>query len=105
MPKKTTPSSLVSSSVRYGPDAAEWLKERSHVHNGSLAEAIRQCIEDARTWFDIPAEMRERLAEDMKRLGKKDHREYMRTLLLERYTNLVTEGSKPRARKDGATIT
>ena len=28
MPKKTTPPSLVSSSVRYGPDAAAWLKER-----------------------------------------------------------------------------
>ena len=94
MPKKTTPSSLISSSVRYGPEAAEWLTERSIVHNGSLAEAIRQCIEDARTWFDIPAEMRERLTEDMERIGKKDHREYMRTLLLERYTGLMTEGHK-----------
>ena len=94
MPKKTTPSSLISSSVRYGPDAAEWLTERSNFHNGSLAEAIRQCIEDARTWFDIPAEMRERLMEDMKKLGKKDHREYMRTLLLERYTGLMTGGPK-----------
>ena len=94
MPKKTTPSSLISSSVRYGPEAAKWLTERSNVHHGSLAEAIRQCIEDARTWFDIPAEMRERLMEDMKKLGKKDHREYMRTLLLERYTGLMTGGPK-----------
>ena len=94
MPKKTTPPSLVSSSVRYGPDASEWLKERSVVHNGSLAEAIRQCIEDARTWFDIPSEMRDRLVEDMKHLGKKDHREYMRTLLLERDTGLMTEAHK-----------
>ena len=94
MPKKTTPPSLVSSSVRYGPDAAAWLKERSASHNGSLAEAIRQCIEDARTWFDVPSEMRERLQEDMKRLGKKDHREYMRTLLLERYTDLATDERK-----------
>ena len=94
MPKKTTPSSLISSSVRYGPDAAEWLKARSALHNGSLAEAIRQCIEDARTWFDIPSEMRERLLEDMRRLGKRDHREYMRTLLLERYTGLMTQPPK-----------
>ena len=94
MPRKTTLPSLVSSSVRYGPDAAEWLKKRSVVHNGSLAEAIRQCIEDARTWFDIPSEMRDRLVEDMKHLGKKDHREYMRTLLLERYTGLMTEAHK-----------
>lgn len=94
MPKKTTPPSLVSSSVRYGPDAAAWLKDRSAFHNGSLAEAIRQCIEDARTWFDVPSEMRERLQEDMKRLGKKDHREYMRTMLLERYTDLATDERK-----------
>ncbi len=91
MPKKTTPPSLVSSSVRYGPEDAEWLKERSVVHNGSLAEAIRQCIEDARTWFDIPSEMRETLEQDMKRSGKKDHRDYMRTLLLQRYTEIATE--------------
>lgn len=38
--------------------------------------------------------MRDRLLQDMKRLGKKDHRDYMRTLLLERYTNLVTEERK-----------
>jgi hypothetical protein len=94
MPRKTTPPSMTSSSVRYGPEAAEWLKQRSTVHNGSLAEAIRQCIEDARTWFDIPSEMRERLQEQMKQLGKRDHRDYMRMLLLERYTDLVTEESK-----------
>jgi hypothetical protein len=34
--------------------------------------------------------MRDRLQEDMKELGKKDHREYMRTLLLQRYTELAT---------------
>jgi len=77
---------LSNISVRVPVDLRTWLDQRmKETGRQSLNEVVNDLIEDARSWYRIPAPMIEALDRDRKSRKAKDFREYVVNLLLERY--------------------
>ena len=77
---------LSNISVRVPLEVRSWLDQRmKETGRQSLNEVVNDLIEDARSWFRLPAPMIEALDHDRKSRKAKDFREYLVSLLLERY--------------------
>ena len=80
---------LSNISVRVPLDVRAWLDQRmKETGRQSLNEVVNDLIEDARSWYRIPAPMIEALDRDRKSRKAKDFREYVVNLLLERYVTI-----------------
>ena len=77
---------LSNISVRVPLELRAWLDQRmKETGRQSLNEVVNDLIEDARSWYRLPAPMMEALDRDRKSRKAKDFREYVVNLLLERY--------------------
>src|SRR6266436_8214274 len=77
---------LTSISTRFPLETRRWLEQRmKETGRQSLNEVLNDLIEDARSWYRLPAPMIEALDRDRKSRKAKDFREYLVSLLLERY--------------------
>lgn len=80
---------LSNISVRVPMEIRSWLDHRmKETGRQSLNEVVNDLIEDARSWYRLPAPMVEALDRDRKNRKAKDFREYLVALLLERYVSL-----------------
>ena len=77
---------LSNISVRVPLDVRAWFDQRmKETGRQSLNEVVNDLIDDARSWYRLPASMIETLDRDRKSRKAKDFREYVVNLLLERY--------------------
>ena len=77
---------LSNISVRVPLDVRAWFDQRmKETGRQSLNEVVTGLIDDARSWYRLPASMIETLDRDRKSRKAKDFREYVVNLLLERY--------------------
>ena len=77
---------LSNISVRVPLEVRAWLDQRmKETGRQSLNEVVNDLIDDARSWYRLPAPMMEALDRDRKSRKAKDFREYVVNLLLERY--------------------
>jgi len=82
---------LSNISVRVPLEVRAWLDQRMReTGRQSLNEVVNDLIEDARSWYRLPAPMIEALDRDRKARKVKDLREYLVSLLLERYVSMQT---------------
>ena len=80
---------LSNISVRVPLEIRSWLDQRmKETGRQSLNEVVNDVIEDARSWYRLPAPMIEALDRDRKSRKAKDFREYVVNLLLERYVSM-----------------
>jgi predicted DNA-binding protein len=80
---------LSNISVRVPLEIRSWLDQRmKETGRQSLNEVVNDVIEDARSWYRLPAPMIEALDRDRKSRKAKDFREYVVNLLLERYVSI-----------------
>jgi len=80
---------LSSISVRVPLEIRTWLDQRmKETGRQSLNEVVNDLIEDARSWYRLPASMIEALDRDRKSRKAKDFREYVVNLLLEKYVSI-----------------
>ncbi len=80
---------LSSISVRVPLEVRSWLDERmTDTGRQSLNEVVNDLVEDARSWYRLPQPMIDALDRDRKSRKAKDFREYLVSLLLERYVAL-----------------
>ena len=80
---------LSNISVRVPLQVRTWLDQRmKETGRQSLNEVVNDLIEDARSWYRLPAPMIEALDRDRKSRKAKDFREYLVGLLLERYVSM-----------------
>lgn len=80
---------LSSISVRVPLQVRKWLDQRmAETGRQSLNEVINDLVEDARTWYRLPKAMVEALDRDRKARKVADLREYLVSLLLERYVQV-----------------
>jgi Arc/MetJ-type ribon-helix-helix transcriptional regulator len=80
---------LSSISVRVPLEVRTWLDERmKETGRQSLNEVVNDLVEDARSWYRLPKPMIDALDRDRKSSKVKDFREYLVSLLLERYVAL-----------------
>ena len=90
--EKTSPSSnnaeVVSTSLHLPKDDADYCAGRGSVV-GSFRAAVRESVADARTLFQQPPSVRERLLKDMKHLGLEWPRDYVVHLLNLRNEELI----------------
>ena len=80
---------LSNISVRVPLEVRTWLDERmKETGRQSLNEVVNDLIEDARSWYRLPAPMVDALERDRRGRKVKDLREYLVGLLLERYVSM-----------------
>ena len=80
---------LSNISVRVPLEVRAWLDQRmKDTGRQSLNEVVNDLIDDARSWYRLPAPMMEALDRDRKSRKAKDFREYVVNLLLERYVEM-----------------
>jgi len=80
---------LSSISVRVPLEIRTWLDQRmKETGRQSLNEVVNDLIEDARSWYRLPASMIETLDRDRKSRKAKDFREYVVNLLLEKFVSI-----------------
>jgi Arc/MetJ-type ribon-helix-helix transcriptional regulator len=80
---------LSNISVRVPLEVRTWLDQRmKETGRQSLNEVVNDLIEDARSWYRLPAPMVEALDKDRRSRKAKDFREYVVNLLLERYVEM-----------------
>ena len=80
---------LSNISVRVPLEIRSWLDQRmKETGRQSLNEVVNDLIEDARSWYRLPAPMIDALDRDRKSRKAKDFREYVVNLLLERYVSI-----------------
>ena len=80
---------LTSISTRFPLETRRWLEQRmKETGRQSLNEVINDLIEDARSWFRLPNPVVEALDRDRKERKAHDLRDYLVSLLLERYVAL-----------------
>jgi hypothetical protein len=87
MPKSSGEVKTLAQTIPFRLEQAAWLKEEAKTL-GSVNEAVRRCIEDARTMYALPAMQVEKLEADARARGM-DRREYMKHLLALRYEALI----------------
>ena len=80
---------LSNISVRVPLEIRTWLDQRmKETGRQSLNEVVNDLIEDARSWYRLPAPMIDALDRDRKSRKAKDSREYVGNLLLDRYVSI-----------------
>ena len=80
---------LTSISTRFPLETRRWLEQgMKDTGRQSLNEVINDLIEDARSWFKLPKPVVEALDRDRKQRKAHDLRDYLVSLLLERYVAL-----------------
>jgi len=80
---------LSNISVRVPLEIRTWLDQRmKETGRQSLNEVVNDLIEDARSWYRLPAPMIDALDRDRKSRKAKDSREYVVNLLLDRYVSI-----------------
>ena len=80
---------LSNISVRVPREVRAWLDQRmKETGRQSLNEVVNDLLEDARSWYRLPAPMIDALERDRKSRKVKDFREYLVGLLLERYVEM-----------------
>ena len=80
---------LSNISVRVPLEIRTWLDQRmKETGRQSLNEVVNDLIEDARSWYRLPALMIDALDRDRKSRKAKDSREYVVNLLLDRYVSI-----------------
>ena len=88
MPKTSGEVKTFPQTIPFRLEQAVWLKDEAK-QIGSVNEAVRRCIEDARTFYGLPAMQVEKLEADMRSRGM-DRRDYMKHLLALRYEAIIT---------------
>ena len=77
---------LSNISVRVPLEVRSWLDQRmKETGRQSLNEVVNDLIEDGRTWYRLPKPMIDALDRDRKERKAHGFREYVVSLLLERY--------------------
>ncbi|HEY6908837.1 MAG TPA: hypothetical protein VI356_05690 [Myxococcales bacterium] len=80
---------LSTISTRFPVETRRWLEQRmKETGRQSLNEVINDLIEDARSWYRLPAPIVESLERDRKQRKAHGFRDYLVSLLLERYVAL-----------------
>ena len=80
---------LSNISVRVPLDVRAWFDQRmKETGRQSLNEVVNDLIDDARSWYRLPAPMIDALDRDRRSRKAKDFREYVVNLLLERYVSI-----------------
>jgi len=80
---------LSNISVRVPLEIRTWLDQRmKETGRQSLNEVVNDLIEDARSWYRLPAPMIDAFDRDRKSRKAKDSREYVVNLLLDRYVSI-----------------
>src|SRR5687767_7291433 len=87
MPKTSGEVKMFPQTIPFRLEHATWLKDEAK-ETGSVNEAVRRCVEDARTLFGLPTLMVDRLEADA-RARSMDRRAYMKHLLALRYETLI----------------
>jgi len=83
---------LTSISTRFPLETRRWLERRmKETGKQSLNEVLNDLIEDARSWYRLPAPVVEVLERDRTERKSRDLRDYLVNLLLERYVALQKE--------------
>ena len=89
MARTPRPIALTRISTRFPLETRRWLEQRmKDTGRQSLNEVINDLIEDARSWFRLPKPVVEALDRDRKQRKAHDLRDYLVSLLLERYVAL-----------------
>ncbi len=94
MARTPTLMEMLNTSLRIPLVDAEWAKERGAV-TGSINASICEAVADARTLFQLPDIIREKLEEDMEAFGKEWFRDYVIHLLTLRYQALIRGEIEP----------
>ena len=95
MPRKaqqTADGSRVTFTIRVAAVPGKWLFERAAAEGHALTEVVVAFIEDARTWWDVAAEMATALREDSEQLNL-SQRDYVHYLLERRYEAIRKHGA------------
>ena len=80
---------LSSISTRFPLETRSWLEQRmKETSRQSLNEVINDLIDDARSCYRLPKPIVEALEHDRKQRKDHDFRDYIVSLLLERYVTL-----------------
>ena len=83
---------LSSISTRFPLETRRWLEQRmKETDRQSLNEVINDLIEDARSWYRLPTPIVEALERDRKQRKALSFRDYLISVLLERYVALEKE--------------
>ena len=83
---------LSSISTRFPLETRRWLEQRMReTGRQSLNEVINDLIEDARSWYRLPTPIVEALERDRKQRKAHSFRDYLISVLLERYLALEKE--------------
>jgi len=83
---------LSSISTRFPLETRRWLEQRmKETGRQSLNEVINDLIEDARSWYRLPMPIVEALEHDRKQRKAHSFRDYLISILLERYVALEKE--------------
>jgi hypothetical protein len=89
MPKTTGSIEKIQSSVRLTTVDHAWVNVRAK-ELGTYNEVIVQLVSDARTFYSLPDNIRQKLENDAKAMGK-SLRDYVVFLLGKRYEELLRE--------------
>ena len=80
---------LSSISTRVPLETRTWLEQRmKETGRQSLNEVLNDLIEDARSWYRLPKPIADALDKDRRQRKAHDFRDYLISLLLERYVAL-----------------
>ena len=83
---------LSSISVRVPLEVRTWLEQRmKETGRQSLNEVVNDLIEDGRTWFRLPKPMIDALDRDRKERKVHNFRDYVVSLLLDKYVSLQNQ--------------
>ena len=92
MPKSFSSVEQVQISVRLPPRTLSFVRKRAE-ELGSMADAVREAIEDAHTFYGVTERMIDALREDATS-QKKGDREYIRDMMTERFEKLMMDKAK-----------
>ncbi len=87
MPKSMGEVKTFPQTIPFRLEQSTWLREEAK-HIGSVNEAVRRCIEDARSMYNLPGLQVSKLDADARARGM-DRREYMKHLLALRYEAII----------------
>jgi len=99
MPKSPTAQPKEQLTIRFAERWMGQLRKRAEDFQKSMSDVVEELVEDHFAMFRLPEDAVDALREDMKKAGKKDQREYVVSLLMKRYLELASEGSKAASSK------
>ena len=90
MPRSPKPSESFQQAVRFKNVHGPWIAAEMKKLGESFNEIIRRLVDDAMSFYGLPANQRERLEAEMKKLGL-DRRDYVQYVLSLRAEALARE--------------